>query len=121
MAIKIPRKATGPFWRAFVDTQSSRAQELSACSTKRQPVAGDEQRTIEFVCCPGKYSVVVATFAGRTYVAFNKQKLDKFINDLETKDTDRLERAAVDAMELAKALRKHGWQAYVFTIAIRVL
>ena len=114
MAIKIPSKATGPFWRAFVTPNPAVPKNYLHAQQKDNLLLEMNNGPLSLYGCPGKYSVVVATFAGRTYVAFNKQKLDKFINDLETKDTDRLERAAVDAMELAKALRKHGWQAYVF-------
>ena len=60
--------------------------------------------------CPGKYSVKVATFKGKTVMSQSKveqyQKGEKF--------ESRLEKAALNAHRLTLALREKGWDAYEF-------
>jgi hypothetical protein len=64
--------------------------------------------------CPGRYSIRVATFAGRTSL---KGTLDDKLDDGKVrmaKDDDPLVVAGQNAHKLAVALRSKGWEAYEF-------
>ncbi len=62
--------------------------------------------------CPGKYSIKVATFRGRTLL---KAANDDIADDHRTRQADLkdpLVQAAKNAHELTVALRTKGWEAY---------
>jgi hypothetical protein len=64
--------------------------------------------------CPGKFSIKVATFRGRTLL---KAANDDIADDKRTrqaKEKDPLVQAAVNAHDLTVALRAKGWEAYEF-------
>lgn len=114
MGLRAPKKAKGPFWRAFV-TPNPYTPKDYLYSQSPDPLLRQMNRSkFNLYRCPGRYSVNVATFSGRSRVEYHKHKLDEFINELEHTDQDRLQRAAIDAEELAKALRAKRWEAYVF-------
>ena len=62
--------------------------------------------------CPGRYSIRVATFRGRTYL----KDLDNPIHKRVKRPTeeDLLVQAALNAHKLTVALRSKGWEAYEF-------
>lgn len=109
-----PSKAKGPFWRAFATPNPYVPKEYLQEQEPDRLLVQMNSGPYSLYDCPGRYSVLVATFSGRSYVDYHKNKINQFVNELETKDQDRLERAAVEAFELAKALRQHSWEAYVF-------
>jgi hypothetical protein len=112
--VLLPKGAQGPLWQAFVTPNPYVPPKYLQAQEPDHLLLQMNQGRYNLYDCPGRYSVLVATFAGRTYVEYHKDKLDKFVNELETTDQDRLQRAAKDAIELTKALRAHHWEAYVF-------
>ena len=66
--------------------------------------------------CPGKYSVQVATFRGRTILQTNHtENVSSATKTRRAKDRDdALDEAADNAHLLAEELRVHGWEAYEF-------
>lgn len=63
--------------------------------------------------CPGKYSVRVATFKGRTSLKATEEELKSTRTRKATED-DPLVIAAKNAHLLTVALREKGWEAYEF-------
>jgi hypothetical protein len=64
--------------------------------------------------CPGKYTIKVATFRGRTLL---KEANDSFEDDRNTRraqETDPLVKAVEQSHNLTVALRSKGWEAYEF-------
>ena len=61
--------------------------------------------------CPGKYTVKVATFRGNVVI---DQQTIQDINKGTRKLNNRLEKAAIQAHKLTKALRRQGVDAYEF-------
>jgi len=111
----LPEKAKNrPLWRAFATPNPFVPREYLQAQNEDPLILQMNRGPLSLFDCPGKYSVVVATFAGRTMVEYHAEKLKAFERRLATEEQDRLERAAVDAFELAKALREAGWEAYVF-------
>ncbi len=67
--------------------------------------------------CPGKYTVQVATFRGKTILQTNhtEPKSSKSLwKWKKNKPNDTLMEAAENAHLLAEKLRDHGWEAYEF-------
>ncbi|MBN2294459.1 MAG: hypothetical protein JXM70_18665 [Pirellulales bacterium] len=62
--------------------------------------------------CPGLYTVQVATFTGK--VVTDQAEISLLNSGKKKIDGNRLEEAAKNANNLAKALRLKGWEAYVF-------
>jgi hypothetical protein len=112
--ILLPHNAPGPLWQAFVTPNPYVPSDYLQAQEPDHLVLQMNQGRYSLYDCPGKYSVLVATFAGRTTVDYKQEKLKEFEREIETTDQDRLQRAAIDAIELTKALRAHRWEAYVF-------
>jgi hypothetical protein len=72
-------------------------------------------RDLEFslLNCPGKFSMKVATFRGRSTIKQGKDK-DSKQRVRKAKDNDPLVVAARNAHLLTIALREKGWEAYEF-------
>jgi hypothetical protein len=67
--------------------------------------------------CPGKYTIRVATFRGKTILqasAKEDQATKSFWNRRKADDNNPLVEAAENAHLLTKELRAHGWEAYEF-------
>jgi hypothetical protein len=67
--------------------------------------------------CPGKYTIRVATFRGKTILqtSVNEDAASKsFWNRRKADDDNPLIEAAENAHLLTKELRAHGWEAYEF-------
>jgi hypothetical protein len=60
--------------------------------------------------CPGKYTVRVATFAGRTII--DQEKVKKYMRGAKMQSS--LEKAALNAHRLTEALRAQNIEAYEF-------
>jgi hypothetical protein len=105
----------GPMGHAFLTRNPLLPKEYFA------PVGVDEDvakwnKDIEhsLLTCPGKYSIKVATFRGRTLL---KAANDGVADDRDTrraKETDPLVKAVEYAHNLTVALRSKGWEAYEF-------
>lgn len=113
--VLLPRDAPGPLWQAFVTPNPYLPSEfLQAQEPADRLVLQMNRGRHNLYDCPGKYSVQVATFAGRSKTDYRQHELQQFEKQLETTEPDLLQRAAADAIELTEALRAHHWQAYVF-------
>lgn len=67
--------------------------------------------------CPGKYTIRVATFRGKTILqtSANKDEVSKsFWNGRKNAEDNPLVEAAQNAHLLTEELRSHGWEAYEF-------
>jgi hypothetical protein len=67
--------------------------------------------------CPGRYTVRVATFRGKTILQASAQEdraSKSFWNRRKADDDNPLIEAAENAHLLTKELRSHGWEAYEF-------
>jgi hypothetical protein len=67
--------------------------------------------------CPGKYTIRVATFRGKTILqasAREDEASKSFWNRRKADDDNPLVEAAENAHLLTKELRAHGWEAYEF-------
>jgi hypothetical protein len=64
--------------------------------------------------CPGKYSIRVATFKGRSTLASAKDEGETKVRTRIAKENDPLVVAGENAHKLAVALRARGWEAYEF-------
>lgn len=66
--------------------------------------------------CPGKYTVRIATFRGKTVLAADNPEpaAKSFWNRRKADDDSALVEAAVNAHLLTEELRAHGWEAYEF-------
>ncbi len=105
----------GPMGHAFLTRNPLLPKEYFA------PVGVDDDvakwnKGIEnsLLTCPGKYTIKVATFRGRTLL---KAANDDVADDQDTrraKDTDPLVKAVEHAHNLTVALRSKGWEAYEF-------
>jgi hypothetical protein len=62
--------------------------------------------------CPGKYSIKVATFRGRTLLKAANDEVPDDKRTRQASDKDPLVQAADNAHKLTVALRSKGWEAY---------
>ncbi|MBI3466209.1 MAG: hypothetical protein HY000_24610 [Planctomycetes bacterium] len=112
---RVPRKFKDkPLWTAMVTPNPYLPKEAIRSREPDRLLLQMNSGPFSLYDCPGRYTLMVASFAGRELVEYHKSRLDAFTEKLEHEDSDRLQRAAVDAFELAQALRSKGWDAYVF-------
>lgn len=64
--------------------------------------------------CPGKYSIKVATFRGRTLLKAANDAIADDESTRQAKEKDPLVQAALNAHNMTVALRAKGWEAYEF-------
>jgi hypothetical protein len=62
--------------------------------------------------CPGKYTIKVATFRGRTLLKAANDDMPDDERTRQAKEKDPLVQAAFNAHKLTVALRSKGWEAY---------
>jgi hypothetical protein len=62
--------------------------------------------------CPGKYSIKVATFRGRTLLKAANDDIEDDQRTRQATEHDPLVQAAKNAHDLTVALRSKGWEAY---------
>ena len=108
------QRKRGPLGHAFLTRNPLLPKEYFA------PQGVDEQvakwnKDIEYslMKCPGRYSIRVATFRGRTHL----KGTDASPEELRTRraqEEDPLVQAVKKAHLLTEALRKKGWEAYEF-------
>ncbi len=91
--------------------------------SKRDPLLINLNKDMEhtLVACPSKYSLVVATFRGKTSTHLNQNALEKSASKLDEKLGTTLDRAALDAWRMTEALRTakslgydRDYEAYVY-------
>lgn len=110
------KQARGPMGQAFLTRNPLLPREYFV------PKGVDEfvvkmNKGVEYslLDCPGRYTVQVATFRGRTILQTGDEKSDAAGFRLWGKEkTDPLVEAAEDAHLLTEELRAHGWEAYEF-------
>lgn len=91
--------------------------------SKRDPLLINLNKDMEYtlVACPAKYSLVVATFRGKTSTHLNSALLEKSAAKLDQKLGTTLDKAAMDAWRMTQALRTakslgydRDYEAYVY-------
>lgn len=100
----------GPMGAAFVTRNPLLPDDYFQNAVDDFVVSLNDKMEYSLLECPGRYTVRVATFTGRTVTELassNKNFDDKAV-------TDSLEQAAIKAGKLAKALRAKGVEAYQF-------
>jgi len=105
----------GPMGHAFLTRNPLLPKEYFAPVGVDDDVAkwnkGIEHSLLE---CPGKYTIKVATFRGRTLLKAANDDLADDQNTRRAKETDPLVKAVEHAHNLTVALRSKGWEAYEF-------
>jgi hypothetical protein len=111
------KKKRGPMGHAFVTPNPLLPAEFFAPKGIDEVVLkaneGVEHCLLD---CPGKFTVQVATFAGRGRVIVDEKTMHKEVAKLENQSPEesQLVRAALKAHKLTMALRKEGVEAYEF-------
>ena len=108
------KEEKGPMGHAFLTRNPLLPREYFVPQGVDEDVAKwNEGPEFSLMKCPGKYSIRVATFRGRTSL---KSKTDE-VQDMRTrkaKEDDPLVVAVRNAHLLTVALREKGWDAYEF-------
>lgn len=104
-------KKKGPMWKAFMVANPLLPKEYYAPQGLEKFIVDlNQDSPYSLLKCPGKYTVQVAHFTGR--VEIDQKKVQSMLN---TKHFDsKLDEAGEKAAQLAKALRKEGYEAYEF-------
>lgn len=131
MGVKAPAagalkgRIRGPLWKAFLTTNPIAPKEKLR-PNKLDPLLLEmnQDGPYSLLDCPGKYTVQVATFRGAEMVQVlgkprtqqeQKRLLAEWMSFSQNPEKHaKLPQAAVDSFELTKALRQHGYEAYVF-------
>lgn len=105
----------GPMEKAFITRNTLIPEEYFANQGVDEDVA-EWNRDMEYslLKCPGKYSIKVATFRGRTMLEGAAQNGDPIPEIRRAKSNDPLVQAVKRAHKLTVALRERGWEAYEF-------
>jgi len=104
----------GPMGQAFMSRNPMLPKEYFVPQGIDEKVAkwntGPEHSLLN---CPGKYSIKVATFKGRTSLKADRNELQE-TRTRKAKENDPLVLAVKNAHLLTMALREKGWEAYEF-------
>jgi hypothetical protein len=105
----------GPMSHAFVTRNPILPKEYFTPPGVEAQVA-DWNKGLDFslLHCPGKYSIKVATFAGRSTFEGSKSDHGDIGKTRLARDDDPLVIAGQNAHKLTIALRSKGWEAYEF-------
>lgn len=111
-----PKKVRGPMGHAFLTRNPMLPKEYFVPQGVDAEVAKwNEGVEHSLLKCPGKYSIRVATFRGRTtFESYEAKQSLKQNQSKSKKKMDPLEEAAYNAHEMTLALRAKGWEAYEF-------
>jgi hypothetical protein len=104
---------TGPMGHAFIARNPLLPKEYFTPGLDPE-VAKWNGGELSLLNCPGKYTIKVATFRGRSTLVKATDELDEKPRMRWAKDNDPLVIAGDNAHKLALALRKIGWEAYEF-------
>ena len=108
------KEEKGPMGHAFLTRNPLLPREYFVPQGVDQKIAKwNEGLKYSLMKCPGKYSIRVATFRGRTSLKSNTDEVEDFRTRKAT-DDDPLVVAGRNAHLLAVALRQKGWDAYEF-------
>jgi hypothetical protein len=106
------RKQMGPMRLAFVTANPLLPKEFFATpGLDPAVILMNRGVTHSLLDCPGKYSVKVATFRGKSTMPLREQEIEQSVGD---KPSIGLEAAALMANALTEALRARGVEAYEF-------
>ena len=104
----------GPLAHAFITRNPLLPKEYFAPRGIDEDIAKwNENLEYSLMKCPGKYSVRVATFRGRSTLKRANEEIENTKTRKATKD-DPLVVAGKNAHLLTVALREKGWEAYEF-------
>ncbi len=104
-------KKMGPMGRAFITTNPLLPKDyFTTPGDEPLVVEMNEHVTHSLLDCPGKYTVQVATFRGKSFVKPREIEAVENGRPMES----RLVEAARKAHRLTEALRDKGWEAYEF-------
>ena len=108
-----PSRKRGPMGHAFMTRNPILPKEYFVPQGIDAEVAKwNEGFEYSLMKCPGKYSIRVATFRGRT--TFQTAKDEPFTKKSKPNEKNSLVEAAQNAHTVAVALRAKGWEAYEF-------
>jgi hypothetical protein len=109
-----PQQKRGPMGHAFLTRNPMLPKEYFVPQGVDSEVAKwNEGVEHSLMKCPGKYSIRVATFRGRsTFESYDAKQTRK--SNKSKKKLEPLEEAAHNAHEMTIALRAKGWEAYEF-------
>ncbi len=107
------KRPEGPMGHAFITRNPLLPPEFFANhnTIDQSIVELNEGVPFDLLDCPGKYTVLVATFKGHVVI---KQDEIREIQEGHKEFRSKLVEAAQKADTLAKALRAKGWEAYQF-------
>lgn len=104
----------GPMGHAFLTRNPLLPREYFVPQGVDEEIAKwNEGLEYSLMKCPGKYSIRVATFRGRTSLKSNTDEVEDFRTH-KAKEDDPLVVAGRNAHLLTVALRQKGWDAYEF-------
>ncbi len=112
----------GPLSRAFlVPNPLLSPEELRGASRDPLLVKLNSDMEHSLLKCPGRYSLVVATFRGKSAMHVNADHLEKIASDLDEKMGNTLDAAGLNAWRMTSALRQarslgyaQDYEAYVY-------
>ena len=106
------KQTKGPMAHAFITTNPMLPKEMFAPNSGLDPLVLEMNRDVphSLLNCPGKFTVVVATFKGRTIIEQKEISQVKSGKNFESE----LAEAAQKAHVLTEALRIKGYEAYEF-------
>jgi hypothetical protein len=106
------RKAKGPMGKAFISRNPLLPKEFFVQEGVEEFVVRmNEPAQFNLLKCPGRYTLKVATFAGK--IVLDQKQVHEFETGQETMESD-LTKAAEKAELLTEALRAKGYEAYSF-------
>ena len=105
----------GPMGHAFLTRNPMLPKEFFAPVGVDQEIAKwNKNFEHSLLKCPGKYTIKVATFTGKTSLKSSDIEAAKGSSTRGAKDNDALVVAGENAHKLTVALRSKGWEAYEF-------
>jgi hypothetical protein len=105
----------GPMSHAFLTRNPLVPKEYFAPPGVEEEVAKwNKDFEYSLLKCPGKYTVKVATFRGRSTLKATDAELEKASRVRRAEESDPLVVAVDNAHKLTVALRSKGWDAYEF-------
>ena len=105
------KKKKGPLGNAFATRNPIRPEESPTSTLDPLLVEMNKGRKFSLLDCPGKYSVRVASYRGKSVI---DQKKVREIQEQNLELESSLDRAGAKAEQLTVLLRKRGIEAYVY-------
>jgi hypothetical protein len=103
----------GPMGHAFLTRNPLLPKEYFTPGVDPDVAKWNENFEYSLLKCPGRYTIKVATFSGRSTLS-GTEEIDGGAKLRRAKDDDPLVLAGDNAHKLAVALRSKGWEAYEF-------